>query len=87
MHWYKFNITGGLKVICKASRKKEIQEVLPFEADFSGCVARSKLHDLRVQDDYIVLNSVARLRAFIPILKQHVPSLFHSSTELSQLCQ
>lgn len=61
-HWYKFSASELGIVICKAERKVEISEALPFDVSFVGCVARDKIGPLRDDPHITVFNSVNNLK-------------------------
>ena len=74
-HWYKFQISSDTYIVCKAERKSQVIEVLPFKAAFKNCVSRDNVPPLRDDPHHVVFNSVNRLKESLPVILPHIESL------------
>ena len=58
--------------MCKADRKAQVIEVLPFKVEFKNCVGRDNVPPLRNDPNHVVFNSVNRLRESLPLILPHI---------------
>ncbi len=83
MHWYLFNLPAldNARLICRATRQKQIKESLNTTVVFKGCVDGDKIPALRADKNTTIFVNVDHMR---DVLSHVMPDVLKVKQETVQ---